>query len=53
LDITSTLIKGDNKKDYLVLTAMGIEKNKDIDLKHLDVRKVKEEIKKICYGEAA
>jgi len=35
-------------KDYLVLTSLGIEKNKDFDLKHLEVRRVKDEIKKIC-----
>jgi uncharacterized metal-binding protein len=40
-------------KDYLVLTAMGIPKNKDFDLKHIEVQKVKEEIKKICCGGAA
>ena len=39
-------------KDYLVLTSMGIEKNKNFDLKHLDVQKVKEEIKKLCCGGA-
>ena len=35
-------------KDYIVLTELGIVKNKDFDLKHLEVRKVKDEIKKIC-----
>ncbi len=35
-------------KDYLVLTSLGIEKNKDFDLKHQDVCRVKEEIKKTC-----
>jgi uncharacterized metal-binding protein len=35
-------------KDYIVLTELGIQKNKDFDLKHLEVQRVKEEIKKIC-----
>jgi uncharacterized metal-binding protein len=39
-------------KDYLVVTSLGIEKNKDFDLKHLEVQKVKGAIKKICGGEA-
>ena len=38
-------------KDYIVLTAMGIEKNKDFDLKHLEVQRVKDEIKKVCCSE--
>lgn len=33
-------------KDYIVLTTLGIEKNKDFDLKDLDVQRVKDEIKK-------
>jgi uncharacterized metal-binding protein len=38
-------------KDYIVLTSMGIEKNKNFDLKHLEVQRVKDEIKKvICSG---
>lgn len=37
-------------KDYIVLTSLGIEKNKDFDLKPLEVRRVKDEIKKICCG---
>jgi len=40
-------------KNYLVLTGLGIEKNKDFDLKHLEVRRVKDEIKKVCSGGAA
>ena len=39
-------------KDYLVLSDIGIEKNKDFDLKHLDVLRIKEEIKKISFGKA-
>lgn len=35
-------------KDYIVLTSLGIAKNKDFDLKHIEVQKVKEEAKKIC-----
>jgi uncharacterized metal-binding protein len=35
-------------KDYIVLTSLGIAKNKDFDLKHLEVQRVKEEIKKVC-----
>jgi len=38
-------------KDYIVLTTLGIEKNKDFDLKHLEVQTVKEKIKKITSGE--
>ena len=37
-------------KDYIVLTSLGIEKSKDFDLKPLEVRRVKDEIKKICCG---
>ncbi|MDR3567287.1 MAG: putative zinc-binding protein [Syntrophobacteraceae bacterium] len=33
-------------KTYLVLTELGIEKNKDLDLKPEDIRRVKEAIKK-------
>ena len=33
-------------KDYIVLTELGMQKNKDFDLKHLEVQKIKEEIKK-------
>ncbi len=40
-------------KDYLVLSSMGIEKNKDFDLKHLEVQKVKDAIKGKCSGKAA
>jgi uncharacterized metal-binding protein len=39
-------------KDYIVLTTLGIEKNKDFHLKHLDVQSVKEEIKGKCNSEA-
>ena len=39
-------------KDYIVLTTLGIEKNKDFDLKHLDVQKVKDEIRRTCDSEA-
>ena len=35
-------------KDYIVLTELGIKKNKDFDLKYLEVQKVKDEIKKTC-----
>jgi len=35
-------------KDYLVLTSLGIEKNKDFDLKHLGIQEVKGAIKKLC-----
>ena len=37
-------------KDYIVLTDLGIEKNKDFDLKYLEVKRVKDEIKKIFCG---
>ena len=40
-------------KDYIVLTDLGVEKNKDFDLKHLEVLKVKDEVKKICCGQQA
>ena len=40
-------------KDYLVLTDLGIQKNKDFDLKHLEVQRAKDEIKKVCCGGAA
>ena len=39
-------------KDYIVLTDMGIQKNKDFDLKHLEIQKIKEEIKKACNSGA-
>ena len=39
-------------KDYIVLTDLGIQKNKDFDLKHLEAQRVKDEIKKICCGSA-
>ncbi|MFC1494010.1 putative zinc-binding protein [Thermodesulfobacteriota bacterium] len=39
-------------KDYIVLTELGIQKNKDFDLKHLEVQRVKYEIKKACCGGA-
>lgn len=39
-------------KDYIVLTSLGIAKNKDFDLKHLEVQRVKDEIKKVCCGGA-
>ena len=39
-------------KDYIVLTDLGIEKNKDFDLKPLEVQMVKEEIKKTCNNGA-
>ena len=35
-------------KDYIILTDLGIQKNKDFDLKHLEIQRVKEEIKKVC-----
>ncbi|MGD9161606.1 MAG: putative zinc-binding protein [Desulfobacteraceae bacterium] len=38
-------------KDYIVLTSLGIEKNKDFDLKHHEVRRVKDEIKKFVVTE--
>ncbi len=37
-------------QDYIVLTSLGIAKNKDFDLKHLEIQKVKDEIKKVCCG---
>ena len=40
-------------KDYIVLTELGIQKNKDFDLKHLEVLKVKDEVKKICCSQEA
>jgi len=39
-------------KDYIVLTTLGIEKNKDFDLKHLDVQRVKDGIRRTCNSEA-
>ena len=39
-------------KDYIVLTTLGIEKNKDFDLKHLDVQKAKDEIRRTCNSKA-
>ena len=35
-------------KNYLVLTDLGIEKNKDFNLKIDDIRKVKAAIKSVC-----
>ena len=35
-------------KNYLVLTDLGIEKNKDFNLKAEDIRKVKSAIKSFC-----
>ena len=35
-------------KDYLVLTGLGIEKNKDFNLKKEEIDKVKEMVKKSC-----
>ena len=35
-------------KDYIVLTTLGIEKNKDFNLKESEIDKVKEEIKRTC-----
>lgn len=39
-------------KGYFVLTALGIEKNKDFNLKREEIDKVKEAVKKAC-GESA
>jgi len=38
-------------KDYIVLTELGIQKNKDFDLKYLEVLKVKNEVKKTCCSQ--
>lgn len=38
-------------KDYIVLTSMGIEKNKNFDLRYLEVQRVKDEIKNSFAGE--
>ncbi len=38
-------------KSYLVLTDLGIEKNKDFKLRKEEVQKVKEVIKEACGGE--
>jgi len=38
-------------KSYLVLTDLGIEKNKDFTLTEEDVQKVKEAIKEVCNQE--
>lgn len=38
-------------KDYLVLTGLGIEKNKDFNLKRVEIDKVKEVVKKTCDQE--
>jgi len=35
-------------KDYLVLTGLGIEKNKDFNLKREEIDTVKEAVKKAC-----
>lgn len=35
-------------KNYLVLTELGIEKNKDFNLKAEDVQKVKAAVKSVC-----
>jgi uncharacterized metal-binding protein len=35
-------------KNYLVLTELGIEKNKDFNLKAEDIRKVKGAVKSVC-----
>ncbi len=43
---------GVSLKDYIVLTDLGIKKSKDFDLKHLEVQRVKDEIKKVCCGGA-
>jgi len=37
-------------KSYLVLTELGIEKNKDFDLKRDDIEKVKTAVKEACRG---
>ena len=37
-------------KDYIVLTDLGIQKNKDFDLKHFEVQRIKDEIKVCCGG---
>lgn len=39
-------------KDYIVLTTLGIEKNKDFNLKESEIDKAKEEIKRTCHSEA-
>jgi len=35
-------------KDYIVLTGLGIEKNKDLNLKREEIDTVKEAVKKAC-----
>lgn len=35
-------------KNYLVLTELGIKKNKDFDLKSEDIQKVKAAVKSLC-----
>ncbi|MGA7145457.1 MAG: putative zinc-binding protein [Desulfobacterales bacterium] len=35
-------------KNYLILTDLGIEKNKDFNLKEEDIQKVKAAIKSVC-----
>jgi uncharacterized metal-binding protein len=37
-------------KSYLILTDLGIEKNKDLNLKKDDLNKVKEAVKGACRG---
>lgn len=37
-------------KSYLILTDLGIEKNKDFDLKKEDLNKVKDAVKGVCMG---
>lgn len=38
-------------RSYLVLTDLGIEKNKDFDLKRADLDRVKETVKGVCANE--
>ena len=40
-------------KYYIALTDLGIKKNKDFNLKHHEVQRVKKEIKKICCAVTA
>jgi len=38
-------------KNYLVLTELGIEKNKNFNLKAEDIRKIKNEVRSVCKNE--
>ena len=39
-------------RHYLVLTELGIEKNKDFDLKFAEIQLVKDAVRRVCRNEA-